>query len=120
MNVMFAENIDGWLLAAAFLFGGLGASVIALVGIIPAWRGNIPITVFTIAPAIFMFGLATFWLGQGFLQDPKHDREEFLLNTLQPWLVMALPSLLTSAGTAAVLCLRRRKLALGRGNLTGS
>jgi hypothetical protein len=111
MHVMFAEDIGPWLAAGALLFGGLGASVLALGALFPASRGNRPLTVGLIAPAIIMVILTTCWLAQGYFQREGHDREEIIDNYVRPWFFMAFLPLITSLLACLVLWFKRRKRA---------
>jgi hypothetical protein len=109
MQVMFAEDIGPWLAAAALLFGGLAASILALGALFPASRGNRSLTVGLIAPAIIMVILTTCWLAQGYFRRENHDHEEIIDNYVQPWFFMALAPLVTSVLAGFVLWFKRRK-----------
>jgi len=109
MHVMLAEDIGGWLVAGGLLFGGLGASLLALGALLPALRGNRPLTVALIAPAIIMVILTTFWLAQAYVQREGHDREEVIENYVRPWFFMAFLPLVTSLAVFVVACYKRRK-----------
>ena len=52
MNVMLADSIDGGIFAILVLLLGGGASVVALIGLVPAWQGNRPVTFLVVSPAI--------------------------------------------------------------------
>jgi ABC-type dipeptide/oligopeptide/nickel transport system permease component len=108
---MLAEDIGGWLVAGAFLVGALGTSILALGALVPAWRGNWPLTLALIAPAIVMFLLASCWIGQMYFQRDHHDHDEIIENYVQPWFMMAFPPLITALLAGSVLWFKRRKRA---------
>jgi|GEM_PF-6327817 hypothetical protein len=86
---MLAEDIGGWLVAGAFLFGGLAASLIALIALFPAWRGKGLWTFVLVAPAAISAMLALWWLADGYMQVDHHNEEEIWLDYTQPGLIMA-------------------------------
>jgi hypothetical protein len=107
MHPILAEALDGWLFAAAAFFGGLAASLLALVALLPAWRGNRRRTVFLTTPAFVIGLLATVWIGSGFLTDGLKDPDFSMSDFMSPWLAMAGPSL--TAGFLALLVLWFRR-----------
>lgn len=109
MHIMFAEDIGGWLIGGGLFFGGLGASVLALIALFPASKGVWPLTIGLIAPAVIIVVLATCWLAQGYFLRGNHDREEIIENYVQPWFVMAFLPLVTSLLACLVLWFKRRK-----------
>ena len=110
MNVMLAEDIGGWLVAAAALFGGLAASVLALVALVPAFKRNLPLTLVLCAPALLLGIVVTGWLGYGFLSSGPPDSDfDFGQDLFMPWAVMAGPSLVTSLLAMTVLWYNRTK-----------
>ena len=102
------EAAGGWLLAAGAIFGGLGASVLALGALIPASKGNRPLTLTLSAPA-FVLGVAvTAWLGYGYFKDSLHDSDfEIGHDLIMPWAVMAGPALVTGLLAMTVLWYKR-------------
>src|SRR5437764_1260211 len=110
MSVMLAEDIGGWLVAAAALFGGLAASVLALGALIPAFKRNLPLTLILSAPAFILGIVVTIWLGYGFVSSgvPYSD-VEIGHDLIMPWAVMAGPSLVTSLLAMAVVWCKRHK-----------
>lgn len=109
---MFAEDITGWLAAALLLFGGSGASLLALGALIPAWRGNRPLTLALIAPAILAVGLTICRLAAAYFLSDKHDHQQIMENFVKPWLFMALVPSLTSLVALGVVIYRKRILSI--------
>jgi hypothetical protein len=108
---MFAEDIGGWLVAGALLFGGLGATGIALCAIIPAWRGRLLLTLALVSPALLMVVLTTCYLAQSYFRRADHNREEIIDNYVQPWFFMAFLPLITSVVVLSIASYKRKKLA---------
>jgi hypothetical protein len=111
MHPILAENIDGWLIAAAAFFGGLLASGIALFALVPAWLGHRRLTFALAAPAFAVGILATIWIGYGFLTDGVRDSDSSFSDFAAPWTMMAGPSFATSFLAVVVLALRTRRTA---------
>ena len=109
MHPILAENIDGWLYAAAAFFAALAASALALGALVPAWRGNRPLTVGLVLPALVVALLATLWIGYGFVSDGLRDPDYSISDFLIPWVTMAGPALATSLLSLGVLLVRRRR-----------
>lgn len=108
---LLAENIDGWLYAAAAFFGGLLASLLALCALVPAWQRNRRLTFALAAPAFLVVVLDTLWIGYGFVTDGLHDPDFSISDFLIPWTMMAGPALLTGLLAIAVLWVRTRQAA---------
>ncbi len=108
MHVMFAEDIGGWLAAGLFLFGGLGASALALVAIIPARKGKGVFTALLVLPAVAMAIIATYWLGQAFFEGGSHEEDATMGDFIEPWLLMGFPSFFTSLLAGAVFFIKKR------------
>jgi hypothetical protein len=109
MRVILGEDLTGWLAAAVFLFGGLGASILALCALVPASRDNRPLTLGLIAPAMLMFLWVTCWLAHSYFLRENPDREELIENYVEPWFLMALPPLITGLLPCFVLWFKKRK-----------
>ena len=107
MPVIFAEALDGWLFAAALMFGGLAASLLALGALFPAWRGNRSLTFALAAPAIIVVLLVTLWIGYGYVTDGLRDPSFSVSDFMMPWLFLAGPSLATSLLAILVLWFRK-------------
>ena len=106
---MFAEDIGGWLAAGALLLGSLASSVLALGALYPASQGMKSLTVCLITPAIIVAFIAIYYFVGAYTHRSLHDREEILVNYIQPWLVMGFPPLITSGLSGALLIWKRRK-----------
>ena len=110
MPILLAEDIGGWLLAAADLFGGLAASVLALGALIPAFKRNLPLTIILSAPALLLGTVVTVWLGYGIVSSGLPDSDfEIGHDLIMPWAVMAGPSLVTSLLAMTVVWYKRSK-----------
>jgi len=110
MGVILAEDIGGWLVAAAALFGGLAASVLALCALIPAFKRNLLLTLVLSAPALVLGIDVTVWLGYGFVSSGPPDSDFDLAHDLiMPWTMMAGPSLVTGLLAMAVVLYKRNK-----------
>jgi TRAP-type C4-dicarboxylate transport system permease small subunit len=105
---MLAEDIGGWLVAGGLLFGGVGASLLALGALVPASRGNRSLTVLLVAPAIIVVLLTTCWLGYGYAQTESSVHEEVMDNFVKPWFLMASLPLATSVVASMVLWFKKR------------
>jgi hypothetical protein len=109
MHPILAENINGWLFAAAVFFGGLITSALALCALVPARQRNRRLTFALAAPALVFALLITLWTGYEFitegLQDPDYSMRDFAI----PWLVMAGPSVVTGLLAIAVFGLSTRR-----------
>jgi hypothetical protein len=108
--MILAEDIGGWLFAALVLFGGVGAAILALGALIPAWKGNSALAIALLVPALLLGFGVSIWFGYGFITSNLHDpdldiRQDFIL----PWLVMAGPSLMTGLLALAFLWYARRR-----------
>jgi hypothetical protein len=101
--MILAEDIGGWLVAAAALFGGLGLAALAALALIPAFNGKRSIAVCLAAPALILGILVTIWIWGGYFKSGLHDSEaDIAHDVVMPWIVMAGPSLLMSVITMAV------------------
>jgi hypothetical protein len=106
---MLAEDIGGWLVAGGLLLGSLATSVLALGALYPASRGMRSLTLVLIAPASIMAFLAIYYFASAFIHRDFHDREEIIVNYIQPWLLMGFPPLATSVLSGGLLLWKRRK-----------
>ena len=110
--MILAEDIGGWLFAALVLFGGLGAAVLALGALIPAWKGKSALCLALSGPAVVLGIGVTVWLGYGFISSTMHDPElDIRQDLLLPWLLMAGPSTVTSVLALVVLWYARKRSA---------
>ena len=109
MPHILAENITGWLIAAAVFFGGLLAALLALGAIIPAFQGNRKLTLALISPAALAVVLATLWIGYGYLTDGLHDPDYSIDDFLIPWSMFAGPPLVAGLLAVFVLWLKMRQ-----------
>ena len=109
MHIILAEDIGPWLFAAMMLFAGLGATVLALIGIAPAIFAKRVLTLCLIAPALLVGLGATYWLGLCYYRAGTYDEEHFVENVLQPWFLMAGLPLFTSLIVGTVLFFRTRR-----------
>ena len=109
MPILFAEDIGGWL-AAGFLFlGGIAATLFALGALFPAAKGNRPVTIVLLIPAVVMVLWVTGYLVNAYMGRVNHDAEEIRENYVQPWLLMACPELVVGLVAMAVLIFKRRR-----------
>jgi hypothetical protein len=106
---MLAEDIGGWLAAGVLLLGSLITSVVALGALYPAYRGMRGLTIRLIAPAISMAILAVYYFANAYFHREFHDRDEIMMNYIQPWLLMGLPPLATSLLSGSLLLWKTRK-----------
>src|ERR1043166_5919226 len=93
MHVMFAEDIGGWLVAGGLLLGSLATSVLALGALYPASQGKRSLTICLISPAVIVALAAINYFANAYIHRDFHDREEIIVNYVQPWLVMGFPPL---------------------------
>src|SRR6186997_576338 len=72
MNVILAENISGWLFAGTLLTAGIVSSLLALVALIPASRGNRPAAILLGAPAVLLAAAGiTAWVIADTIRSPQ-------------------------------------------------
>jgi hypothetical protein len=109
MHLILAENLNGWLFAAAVFFGGLIASVQALCALVPAWQGNRRSTLVLVTPALVIGVLVTLGAGYGFITDGLHDPGYSLSDFAAPWLMMAGAPVATSLLAIVVLVFSTRR-----------
>ena len=111
MHVMLADDIDGGIFMILILGGVLITSVMALIGLAPAMRGDKAGTLRLIAPG-FLCGVAiVVWLAWQFIADRREDpHEKFNRNDILVFIVLAGPALATSLLGALVLWAKRRKM----------
>ena len=112
MRVLFAEDTGGWILAGSVLFGGLATSVLALIALIPAWKGRRALALSLSAPALVMGVIATVWLVIDYAKvqpdpDPSYNAT---LDFFMELLIMAGPALVTSLLAMAVLWYKRHTI----------
>lgn len=89
MRIILAENLDGWLLAGLMLIAALGTTVLALAGLAPAFYAKRALTLGLIAPA-FLVGIGATWsLTSSYYNVGVFDHDHFVLNLLEPWVLMA-------------------------------
>jgi len=105
---MLAESIDGGIFALLVILGEIAATVLALVALIPAARGNRALVVVLIAPAILMVICATCWLAQLYFAADPQERQEMGSDALQMWLLFALPPLLAGLTSFLTVCYRKK------------
>lgn len=112
MHVMLADSIDGGIFAILVLFCGFAASLLALAGLVPAWRGNKTGTIVLVLPALVAGLVITCWFGGGYIKDGLHDPEsDFAHDFLMPWIVLSGAPFGTALLGIFVLWCRRRKQA---------
>jgi LPXTG-motif cell wall-anchored protein len=109
MNVMLADSIDGGIFAILVLLLGGGASVIALIGLVPARQGNRAVTFLVVSPAIIAVIAITGWLGYGCFTEVRSDPEARFTDLLAPWVILAGLPVITSGTTLLVLWRRRKR-----------
>jgi hypothetical protein len=109
MHPILAESLDGWLFAAALMFGGLAASLLALGALFPAWRGDRWRTIAFIAPALIVTLLVTLFAAYGYITDGVGDPDSSIADFIAPWVFLAGPSFVTSLSAALVLWIRSKK-----------
>lgn len=106
---MLAESLDGWLVAAGLLFGGIAASLLALVALFPASKGKAATTLTLLAPAAIVTIGITCWLGYGYYaRSPMHNHEEVIDNYVRPWFFMASLPLATSLLACSMLWFKKK------------
>jgi len=112
MHPILADDIDGGILMILLLGAGLITSVLALIGLAPAMRGDKAGTLCLITPA-FLCGVVIFvWLAWQFIADWREDPHgRFNRNDIMVFIILAGPALATSLLGGLVLWLKRRKLA---------
>jgi len=108
MHILFAEDIGGWLVAGFMLLGAGVATLCALISLFPAAKGNRPVTIALVIPAVIMVLIVTGWLLNQYVGREGHDAEEIRVNYVEPWLIMACPPLVVGATAITVLFFRRR------------
>jgi hypothetical protein len=109
MHPILAENLNGWLFAAALFFGGLLASILALVALVPAAQRDRARTLALAAPALVVGLLVTLWVGYGFITEGMHDPSYSIRDFLTPWLMLAGPPLASGLLAVAVLWVRTKR-----------
>jgi hypothetical protein len=86
MTVILAENIGGWLLAGALLFGAIVATILAIIAAFPAKKGNRFAAIVLAAPGFLVGVTGVVIFGYTAIIS---DRQYF-------WLLTALPPLIVS------------------------
>ena len=109
MPILFAEDIGGWLVAGFLFLGGIAATLFALGALFPAAKGNRPVTIVLLIPAVVMVLWVTGYLVNAYMGRVNHDAEEIRENYVQPWLLMACPELVVGLAAIAVLIFKRRR-----------
>jgi hypothetical protein len=105
---MFAEALDGWIFAGFLALGSVAGTLLALVALFPAAKGNRRVTVIMVAPAFIVgFYITAFWgydLYGEYLQDPTKKLSEYA--GVLPWILFGgLPTALSLFGlVVAWLC----------------
>src|ERR1700722_13212834 len=109
MNVMLADSIDGGIFAILVLLLGGIASIIALIGLVPARQGNRPLAFLGVSPAASGVIVITGWLGyQFFFTGYKTDGDINIMDFIGSWVILAgLP--FVASGTTLLVLWRRRK-----------
>jgi hypothetical protein len=103
MHGILAENLDGWMMGAVGFLGGLPASVLALGALFPAVQRKRGWTFALATPAFVVGLLGTVWVGHRFITIGLHDPGYSFSDFLNPWLMLAGPSLATSLLAVVVL-----------------
>lgn len=107
MHILLADSIDGGILAILFVLGGLVASVLALIALVPAFQGSWKQALVFCSPAlIYGLGMTVYFL-YGYLTDGLHDPDAEPRDFILPWAFMAGPALAT--GLLAILVARRKR-----------
>jgi hypothetical protein len=94
MNVIFAEDIGGWLLAGALIFGAIVATMLAIIGAFPAKKGNRFAAAVLAAPGIVVAVSSTLLFG--YTAIIASHQSSGLKDASIFWLLTALPPLLVS------------------------
>jgi hypothetical protein len=108
---MLADEIDGGILALLVLLACGGVSLLALIGLVPAMKGNRTLTLVMISPALLAVVTITIWLGYGVFTDGLKDPDARLSDFFAPWLIFSGLPVITSGAALLVLWFRRRRLA---------
>ncbi|HZV34374.1 MAG TPA: hypothetical protein VFB72_07325 [Verrucomicrobiae bacterium] len=111
MHVMLADSIDGGIFAILVLFCGFAASLLALIALVPAARGNKPATFVLVLPALLVGLAITYWLGAMYIKDGLHQTGSEFRDMLMTWIVLSGAPFGTTLLSILVLWYKRRKLA---------
>jgi hypothetical protein len=106
VHEMLAEGMGG-ISEGGLFFGGIGASLAALIALIPAARGRRLPTILMIGPAMILGIFYTCRLMAGFIRGGVYNAHEFDIAFVGPWTFIAAPSLATSLVAGLVLWVRR-------------
>jgi hypothetical protein len=109
MHIILADSIDGGILMILLMGGGLAVSVLALIGLIPAWQGSRSGTLVLAGPA-FIAGIAAtiYCVWWGFFGAGPGDRGDWG-TILGLWAILAGPPFIASFLTVLCLWFRRAK-----------
>ena len=108
---MLAEDIGGWLFALLVMAGGLVASVVALIALVPAFRGHWQLAIALSVPAVAVGLLVAAWMvysffSSGSMRDPEAD---VVHDFFMPWAVMGGPALVTGMLGMTVAMVKRKR-----------
>ena len=110
MNMMLADSIDGGIFAILVLLLGGGASVIALIGLVPARQANRAVTLLMVSPAIIAAIAITGWLGYDFfLSGDKASGDRNIMDFIGAWVILTGLPFVASGTTLLVLWFRRKR-----------
>jgi hypothetical protein len=109
MNIILADSIDGGIFIFLLLIVGGITSLIALIGLAAAWKGDRAATILMIFPAVVCWLAITIYFiclcAKYGLHDPHFDvRDQFFI-----WMMVSGAPLATSAITFCVFGFRRAK-----------
>src|SRR5215472_7818477 len=106
-HVILADSIDGGILMILLIGCGLTVSVLALIGLIPAWQGSRAGTLVLAGPA-FLAGIAATIYCLWCYFDLKPSDREYSGMFVVVWVILAGPPFATSL--LAVICLWFRRV----------
>ena len=106
-HVILADSIDGGILMILLIGCGLAVSVLALIGLIPAWQGSRAGTLVLAGPA-FLAGIAATIYCLWCYFDLKPSDREYSGMFVVVWVILAGPPFATSL--LAVICLWFRRV----------
>jgi hypothetical protein len=107
-HVILADSIDGGILMILLIGCGLAVSVLALIGLIPAWQGSRAGTLVLAGPA-FLAGIAATIYCLWCYFDLKPADREYSGIFLAVWIILAGPPFATSFLAGIFLWFRRAR-----------
>jgi hypothetical protein len=110
MHPILADSIDGGILVTMVLFGGVVTSVLALIALFPAKKGNRTLTLCLSIPALIMGMVATVWLAWQYYRQSPHDSSSEIGFSIIAWMILAGPALLTGLLALTVLWIKRDEM----------